>query len=328
MRLLREIRGLFDNYQLKSGLFHFDRGEYKQALDYFARAIDSGKLEETDLTLARYWVVQTHIAAAEQFEEQGEPLKAIAEYERAVGTHPDYPDLHFRLARQLHAIGERERAVAAYTEAIRANPDYTDAHLGLAVALLEAGRGEEAKAAFERVYELALAAIAGPWRRGLEALDLGDHGGALEWFKDAFYRRPQLFDERYKRGLKLLARGRFDEAAEHLRGAIEINPKYADVYNYLGVALVESGRPQEAEQMFRQSIELNPDYMEAHINLGFTLARLGSRREAVQQLRFVLNKEPNNMAVLAKLRELTPAAEERERKPGEARSRAETRHDR
>ena len=35
MRLLKEVRNLTGNYHVKSGMFHYFRGEYRQAEEFF-----------------------------------------------------------------------------------------------------------------------------------------------------------------------------------------------------------------------------------------------------------------------------------------------------
>ncbi|MFQ5669979.1 MAG: tetratricopeptide repeat protein [Acidobacteriota bacterium] len=317
MRLLQEIRSRLGNYHIKSGLFHYYRGEYSQALDYFHKAMESGNLSAGDEGIARYYIAQSHISEAEKLEEDGESARAVEEYQRAIQGHPAYPDLHFRLACLQQATGDLAQAAASLEMAIRTNPDYFEAHLSLAFVLLESGDTEGADAAFQKVRELAIFAVTEPHDRGRAALAAGNLAEAVEFFKEAFARHPHRFDYHYKRGLKLMRRARYEEAIDHLRQAIAFNPKFADVYNYLGVALVENGDLEAGEQALRRSVELNPDYMVAQMNLGFTLARLGRPREAGEQLRFVLDKEPDNQAVRSRLEELEQEAGAEKKRNGE-----------
>jgi tetratricopeptide (TPR) repeat protein len=323
MRLLQEIRTRLGNYHIKSAMFHYYRGEYSQALDYLDRALSAEDLCAFDEGIARYYVAQSHVSAAERHEEQDDPDKAIEEYQHAIASHPEYPDLHFRLGRLQQTVGRLEEAAASLKAAVVAHPDYYEAQLALAFVLLESQDLAGAEAAFRRVHELATATITDPYDRAREALASGDAEAAETWFKEAFIRHPHRFDYHFKRGLKLMRKGQLDESIEHLQQAVAINSKFADVYNYLGVALVERERAVEAEEAFRKSVELNPDYMVAHLNLGFTLGHLGRRREAIEQLRFVLEKEPTNEAVRSKLAELA-AEGEASRTNGEGAARHES----
>ena len=55
MRLLSEIRSRLGNYHIKSGMFHYYRGEYSQALEYLEKALASGQLTASDEAIARYY---------------------------------------------------------------------------------------------------------------------------------------------------------------------------------------------------------------------------------------------------------------------------------
>jgi len=39
MRLLKSVRSQLGNYHLKSGIYHFYRNEFKQAIEFFAKAL-------------------------------------------------------------------------------------------------------------------------------------------------------------------------------------------------------------------------------------------------------------------------------------------------
>src|SRR5438093_9766260 len=115
MRLLKSVRSQLGNYHLKSGIYHFYRNEFKQAIDFFAKALqNSEKLDEADLRMIRYYLTQTHITAGELAEEAGELGRAIESYEAALGDSPDYPDLHFRIGLLRVRLGEMDKAVAAF----------------------------------------------------------------------------------------------------------------------------------------------------------------------------------------------------------------------
>ena len=63
MRLLKSIRNMLGNYQLKSGLYHYYRGESKQAIEFLTRAQQVADSSEDDRRMAIYYLTQTHIAA-------------------------------------------------------------------------------------------------------------------------------------------------------------------------------------------------------------------------------------------------------------------------
>ena len=53
MRLLKEIRTLMGNYHVKSGIYHYYRNEFKQAVDFFKKALgDEPNLSESERNAA------------------------------------------------------------------------------------------------------------------------------------------------------------------------------------------------------------------------------------------------------------------------------------
>jgi tetratricopeptide (TPR) repeat protein len=56
MRFLRAVRNLLGNYQLKSGIYHYDRGESQQAIEYLTRALGAADSTESDRAMALYYL--------------------------------------------------------------------------------------------------------------------------------------------------------------------------------------------------------------------------------------------------------------------------------
>ena len=98
MQLLKAVRSQLDNYHLKSGMFHFHRGEFSQAAGYLNRAIRSPEAAgNAHHQLSLYYLTQTHIGAGEEHEERKNRAAAIQEYRQALEMQPGYPDLHYRI---------------------------------------------------------------------------------------------------------------------------------------------------------------------------------------------------------------------------------------
>ena len=117
MRLLKEIRSVLGNYHLKSGIYHFYRGEYKQAIEFLARARSSADpLTESDAGMAHYYLTEAHLSAAEEAHAEGDMARQITELRAAVAIDPSFPDILFRLARAL------ERAGAGLERVLRIGP--------------------------------------------------------------------------------------------------------------------------------------------------------------------------------------------------------------
>ena len=59
MRLLSEIRNYLGNYHVKSGMYHYYRAEYTQAVDFLRKALkDEASLEQAE-AFAEEWIEQS-----------------------------------------------------------------------------------------------------------------------------------------------------------------------------------------------------------------------------------------------------------------------------
>jgi tetratricopeptide (TPR) repeat protein len=300
MRLLRDVRNLLGNYLLKSGIYHYYRGEYKRAVAYLERMLEPSEgARGVDAQMARYYLTQTCIASAEEHEEAGRPEAAVRDYRQALAHSPGYADLHHRIGRLLQRLGRAAEAAESYRAALAINGDFLDARLSLAFALLATGSPAEALKEFERSRDLALRAVEEPFVRGREALIAGQHEEAEECMREAFLRRPHQFAHYFRLGLQALQRERYEEAVEDLQRACEAQCGFPDALNTLGVALAESGQAAAAVAQFRRALRCNPDYVVARLNLAHTLLSLGHALEAEQEVRAVLRAEPENAAARA-----------------------------
>src|SRR5436309_8525243 len=167
MRFLKEVRTVLDNYQLKSGIYHFYRGEYKQAIELLGRALRPREhLSDYDAGIARYYLTQAHLSAAEEADADGELDRAVEQLQAAEAVHPNYPDILFRLARALETAGRLPEAIEKFRRTIELNPKYIEARTALAFALMGSDRADEASQEFQEFFKQTVAGIAQPFREG------------------------------------------------------------------------------------------------------------------------------------------------------------------
>jgi tetratricopeptide (TPR) repeat protein len=305
MRILRDIRAVLDNYHIKSGIYHFYRGEYKQAIDFLGRGLSDPKhLAEPDAGIARFYLTQSHLYAAEAAGAEGAFAREIEELGAAAAVNPRYPDIQYRLGRALERAGRLPQAIEKYRRACEINPRYIEARTGLGFALIESGRSEEAAEEFQEVFKITVARIARPFREGLRCLTMKQPETAAQQFRDAFFAEPHRQSKLYQSALSHLREENWEAAAADLKESLSLSPGYADLHNYLGVALAESGHRANAIASFRESVHLNPHYTIAWLNLAYTLTGPGDAREAEEILERLLVAEPENSAARARLEEL------------------------
>ena len=305
MRLLKEVRNLMGSYHVKSGIYHFYRNEYKQAVDFFTKALkDEPTLGESDRKTARYFLTQTFIHSAEKLAAAGDLLGAARDYVRANEVSPEFPDIRFCLGKTYEAMDRVDDAIEQYRLAIASNADYDHARTALAFCLLRAGRDDEAVVAFEAVLALRMRRLSQPYEKAIQRLREGMSSEAEEFFREAFLAAPNKFEGHYRAALALLRAEHYEKALVELDEAIALGPKYGDLHNYRGVALCELSRVDEGIAAFRRSVALNPDHIVAKLNLAFAHLRAGHFKDAEHALEEVLAQDPSQTVASAKLEEL------------------------
>ncbi len=298
MRVLKDVRQYLDNYHLKAGIFHFYRGEYGPAAEFFTRALEENELSAADRRATEYYLVQTRIGAARDHIDKEDPERAIGEYESAIRTMPGYADVHVKLASALAGVGRREDAIKHYREALAINSEYARAWKELGHILLDLSRSDEARAAFRSAVEAQRAKTDRSCARAETALQAGRFDEARDLYMDLFHENVEEFRGRFEHALLLLRQEKWEDASLELNTCIELCPRFADVHNYLGVALAEQELLAEACVAFEKSVELNADYIVAWLNLAYARFALGETPAASDALREVLRREPDNAPAL------------------------------
>jgi tetratricopeptide (TPR) repeat protein len=305
MRLLKEIRNLMGSYHVKSGIYHFYRNEFKQAVDFFTKALkDEPAMGESDRRTARYFLTQTFIHSAEKLASSGDLLGAARDYVRATEVSPEFPDIRFNLGKTYEALHRVDDAIEQYRLAIASNPGYDHARTALAFCLLRAGRDHEAVEAFAAVLQLRMRRLSEPYDKGVQRLREGVALEAEEFFREAFLAAPNKFEGHYRSALALLKSEQFEKALVELDQAIALGATYGDLHNFRGVALCELGRLDDGIAAFRRAVGLNAGHQVAKLNLAFALLRAGQFKDAEHVLEDVLESDPSQSVASAKLQEL------------------------
>jgi len=316
MRLLKEVRNLMKNYHAKSGMYHYYRSEYPQAVEFLRKALkDEGSLSMAERRNARHYLTLARIDWAAKLESKGDPEAGLEQLRHALEVSPGYPDIHWRLGRLLERMERTDDAVESYREAIRLNADYLDAHVSLGFCLLGIGDKTAAEEAFREALAARKRRIDEPCRRGLEALANDNREAAQQWMHQAFLAEPRLSQFYLHRALENIADEEFTRALDELDHAVELSPKYPDLHNFRGVVLCELERLDEAIEAFRRGSALNAGYLVPRLNLAFAYLRAERFKEAEIELESILETDPTEPAAIAQLEELRSGRLPEKRRP-------------
>lgn len=316
MRLLKEVRNLMHNYHVKSGVYHYYRSEYSQAVEFLRKALkDEEGLSIADRRSARHYLTLALIDSAARLEAKGDLEEGVAQLRRASEVSPGFPDIRQRLGGLLERVGRPDEAADEYRAAIECNEDYLDARVSLGFCLLRSKRHEEAADAFREAQRVKTRQIELPCTKGIDALAAGNAEEAETFLHEAFLAMPRLSQVFLQKALDLLADDEHEKSLAELDAALELNPRFPDLHNFRGVVLCELDRIDEALEAFRCSTALNPRYTVPRLNLAFAMLRAGRYKEAEAELESILDLDPSEPAAIAQLEELRSGRLPEKRRP-------------
>lgn len=105
------------------------------------------------------------------------------------------------------------------------------------------------------------------WKLGIELLNQGLAGQALEHFNTSVYAQPQFLNGWNDGGVTLLSANRPTEAVGYFEQAVKQDPKHVLARTNLGLALLQAGRPSDAIPHLETALSLKPDNAEARMLL-------------------------------------------------------------
>jgi Flp pilus assembly protein TadD/peroxiredoxin len=205
-------------------------------------------------------------------ERRGEPARAKATLERALGLQPDLAEASNDLGTLLAREGDLEGAITRFRGALAASPDYPDALNNLGYALLLAGQDQEAR----RLYERALVL------------------------------QPDFPEALNNLGMLLGRAGALDEAEQYFRRALERRAEYGEAATNLALVLAARGRAADAVALLEKFVTQTPQYDTAYLTLARIHFSQGRDQDGIAVLERLLQRNPSNKAGLELLRQFKP----------------------
>jgi Flp pilus assembly protein TadD len=194
--------------------------------------------------------LQSAMARAGEFLQQGQPEQAATACRSVLATLPDHPAATHMLGLARGRLGEAVEAESLLRRSLSLEPANHQFRVNFGNFLRRLGRLSEAEAEYRAV---------------------------LARFPGARKARHQL-------ALTLDDLGRRAEAEAEARRSLAEDPREAEGWSLLGYVLSNQGRLLEAEQAYRRALELTPNYGIAHHNLGSLLMQMERAEEALATL--------------------------------------------
>jgi tetratricopeptide (TPR) repeat protein len=227
----------------------------------------------------------------------GRHEEALASYQHALLTLPDYPEALNNLGTTLEALGRPAEAVEAYRKALALRPTQSEWWSNLGNALRLAHQPDAAEEAYRRAVELSPTRAEAHAHLGHALRGSGRDAEAEVAFRAQVALRPDDPDAHINLAASLGGQGHAADAAAVLPAALALAPHRPEAHHNLAAALLQLGRLQEAERACRQALALRPDFADALDNLGNVLREQGRAEDAEVPLRRALAIKPNAVQI-------------------------------
>ena len=161
---------------------------------------------------------------------------------------------------QLIDSGQYKEAIAAFDAAIKSHPNFPQAWTNRGFALGKLGQH------LEKFYSCARATHIQPdfpeaWNcRGLARFDLKQYEKAIEEYDQAIAVDENFYRAWYNKGEALIPLGRYEEAVAATQKVLDLEPDYFLAWTQMCRALYKGQRYLEARDACEQSFKIKPDY--------------------------------------------------------------------
>jgi TolB-like protein/Tfp pilus assembly protein PilF len=219
--------------------------------------------------------------------------KAIAFFERAIATDPNYPLAYTALAEAYYWLSNIHKAPIevipkgkeAARKALALDDTLGEAHalLGLFHAVYD-WDWPRAKSAFERAVALNPNSATVHMYHALYLTCIERFDEAQGELTRARECDPSSFFIRVYTVYPLIMAGRSDQAISQIKLLIPADPKHYLPHAYLGLAYEQKKKYDEAVAAFQMALKLDPTNLEARAQLGHVYAVAGRKKEAQEVL--------------------------------------------
>jgi tetratricopeptide (TPR) repeat protein len=222
----------------KQGLDAQDNAEWKQAIGFFEKAVESDGKNANYLYHLAYCLQEVAPDAGD--DEVKYHKRAMENYKKVLTLEPNNHEAWYNLGYVQEELEEFDEAIKSFNQAIKIEPTDKDAHINLGNCYMSRNEFEESVKTYHAAIALDPNCVMSHYN-----LASAHHSAASTTSV------PSKAKNHYK-----LARGEFYEA-------IRLNPNYADAYFNLGICYQDENDVEKARKMYSEAIKLQPDMREA-----------------------------------------------------------------
>lgn len=270
------------------GLFEEAERNARQLLDRFPRHPDALEI------VARLQLLM------------GKSAEAVACWEKALESAPDYAYAYDGLGTVAAQRGEYDRAVAHFRKSLALEPNAPKTRLDLAKALIKGGRLDEAAETLQRHVELDPRSAEGQVLLGQVQLQREEYEKAKQALSAAEALVPENPPTHYGLAAACRGLGEMDVARRHaetfarllaaqrrakrdrqdrqdgFRTVAKIRAEVATIYTSIGRLYAAAGRAAEAERFWRRAGRMDEKDLDSRVQLAFLFLQTSRAEEALE----------------------------------------------
>ncbi|MEE9218750.1 MAG: tetratricopeptide repeat protein [Acidobacteriota bacterium] len=218
--------------------------------------------------------------------------KAMEIFLDVLGRAPRRPDVENLLGNILMERSDLDGAEARFRRAVELDANFTDAHNSLGILYEKLDRLEEAERAYRQVTRIDADYAEAYNNLGNVLRAQGRWQEAVREYQRAIDADPGFHGSYNNLGLAYQDRGLLEEAQAALERGLQKAPRHPILHSSLGSLYYSRGEYAEAIREFQRAIELDRSYAAAYNNLGAAYGQIGKLREQERAYREALRIEP------------------------------------
>jgi tetratricopeptide (TPR) repeat protein len=258
------------NSLINEGLVFYNQTNYKNALNYFEKAlsIDSRNSEALN-------------DKADALRKLGNNTESLKYYDKALAIDPNSTDALNDKGVALQNLGNYTEALKYYDKVLAIDPNYIDSLNNKGNILsLNLKNYTEALKYFDKALAVDPNSFLPLYNKGTTMSILENYTEALKYYDKALAIDAKNEDLLNDKGNALRKLGKYSEALNYFDKALAINPNHTSALGHKGSVLINMGRNEDALVYLDKSLKTDPSNGFALSNKVIALHNLGRDEEA------------------------------------------------
>lgn len=230
-----------------SGLLSVKQQNFKQALDFFNKAILLNPSEPTlHNNIANVYIALGNIEKAKQH------LNEVLRFDQR------RPEAYNNLGRLYFKQNLISDAIPLFEKALRLNPDYWEAHYNLAHSFIKHNQFNRAAEHYHAVIQLVPNHPTAHFNLGLAHLEDQNYAAAEEHLAAAWKLTPDNLEAAKQLGHVFVLLGKTEKAIQTYESILSMDPNLSEIHHNLAILYLRNDEREKATQHFERALVLQP----------------------------------------------------------------------